>query len=134
MSEGFWDPLRKKTVAATPEEKVRQWFITILKDNLGVPESLMMSESGFKFGQKQFRADIIVYNRNAEPMAVVECKRPDVQISQSVAEQALKYDAVLCVKFIFLTNGTSCYAFKREGGKFKQLTSLPDFETMLTSV
>ena len=38
-----WDPLRKKTVALTPEEKVRQWFIGVLKERMKVPEYMMMS-------------------------------------------------------------------------------------------
>ena len=70
----IYDPLRKKEVALTPEEKVRQWFVGILSRQLGVPLHMMMSEAGFKLGGKQFRADIIVYDRKASPMAVVECK------------------------------------------------------------
>ena len=31
--EKVWDPLRKKEVALTPEEKVRQWFIGVLRED-----------------------------------------------------------------------------------------------------
>ena len=41
--ELIWDPLRKKNVAATPEERVRQWFITQLRDRFKVPVTMMMS-------------------------------------------------------------------------------------------
>jgi hypothetical protein len=70
----IWDPLRKKEVALTPEERVRQWFICVLSQNMEVPMHMMMSEAGFKLGGKQFRADIIVYDRSACPLIVVECK------------------------------------------------------------
>ena len=55
-----WDPLRKKMVALTPEEKVRQWFIGVLRDTLKVPEHMMMSEASLKYGRKRFRTDILV--------------------------------------------------------------------------
>ena len=77
-----WDPLRKKAVALTPEEKVRQWFIGVLKERMKVPEYMMMSEVAMKFGGKDFRADILVYGRDTAPLMVVECKREDVPMSR----------------------------------------------------
>ena len=56
--EQTWDPLRKKMVALTPEEKVRQWFIGVLRDQVQVPSYMMMSEVAMKFGQKDVRADL----------------------------------------------------------------------------
>lgn len=126
----YWDPLRKKAVAATPEERVRQWFIGVLKDSIGVPEHMMMSEVGFKFGEKQYRADILAYGRDGAPLAIVECKRPDVQLDAKVVRQALRYDMVLSVRYIFITNGPSTLAFRREGGSFVPCTGMPDWETM----
>ena len=78
----IWDPLRKKEVALTPEEHVRQWFIGVLTQQMSVPQHLMMSEAGFKLGDKQFRADILVYDRQAKPLMVVECKRPEVELTR----------------------------------------------------
>ena len=62
--EHVWDPLRRKEVALTPEERVRQWFITVLRDELGVPPYEMMSEATLSYGGKAWRADIVVYRRN----------------------------------------------------------------------
>lgn len=130
----LYDPLRKKNVAATPEEQVRQWFIGVLSadapSGAGIPKHLMMSEAGFKWGDKQYRADILVFDRNGLPLAVVECKRPDVEISAAVAEQALRYNAVLDVRYIFLTNGRSTIALRRNGDSFAACKSLPHFEEM----
>ena len=67
----IWDPLRKKEVALTPEERVRQWFIGVLSQQMEVPLHMMMSEAGFKLGGKQFWADVIVYDRIASPLVVV---------------------------------------------------------------
>ena len=85
----IWDPLRKKEVALTPEERVRQWCIGVLAESLEVPMHMMMSEAGFKLGNKQFRADIIVYDRSLRPLVVVECKRPEVDLTQEVLDQAV---------------------------------------------
>ena len=129
--ELIWDPLRKREVTATPEERVRQWFIVQLRDTFGVPEHLMMSEVGFKFGAKSWRADIVVYDRSAAPLAVVECKRPDVAIDAHVVEQAMRYNSVLSVRYLFLTNGKNTYLYRLEGECFVPCEHIPRYEEML---
>lgn len=129
--EQIWDPLRKKQVTATPEERVRQWFILQLKDVFKIPEHMMMSELGFKFGDKQFRADIIVYDRDAKPLLVVECKQPSVKLDAKVLEQAMRYNAVLGVKFLIVTNGNLTYLYTLKEGKFTPCESIPTYEEML---
>jgi len=84
MNDAVFDPLRKKYVALTPEERVRQWFISVLRDEMEVPVHMMMSEVPFNFGDKQFRADVLVYGRDTAPVAVVECKQPDVKLDAGV--------------------------------------------------
>ena len=127
----IWDPLRRKQVTATPEERVRQWFIGQLRDSFGVPEHMMMSEVGFSFGDKPYRADILVYDREARPLAVVECKRPGVALTARVAEQAMRYNSVLGVRYLFLTNGKMTYLYTLEGERFVPLGHVPTYEEML---
>ena len=129
--ELIWDPLRKKEVAATPEERVRQWFIVQLRDAFGVPEHMMNSEVGFKFGAKNWRADILVYDRVGQPLAVVECKRPDVALDAHVIEQAMRYNSVLGVRYLFVTNGKMTYLYGLKGDTFVPLDRIPSFEEML---
>lgn len=127
----IWDPLRKKDVALTPEERVRQWCIEGLSKNMGVPMHLMMSEVGFTLGDKQFRADILVYDRKAQPLAVVECKRPEVELTAEVLDQALRYNMVLNVKYIIITNGTRTFMAERKGERFEFMNSVPSYNQML---
>ena len=129
--ELIWDPLRKKEVSATHEERVRQWFIIQLRDTFGVPEHMMNSEVGFKFGAKSWRADIVVYDRAGKPLAVVECKRPDVALDAHVVEQAMRYNSVLGVRYLFLTNGKMTYLYALKGDTFVPLDRIPTFEEML---
>ena len=127
----IWDPLRKKEVPLTPEEKVRQWFIDLLNRQMSVPKHMMMSEVSFKLGEKQFRADIIIYDRAAKPLAVIECKRPEIPIGTAVLEQAVRYNMVLNVKYIIITNGFKTFIFTKCGGIYTPADSAPTYENML---
>jgi len=128
-----WDPLRKKEVAATPEETVRQWFISVLVGTMKVPAHMMRSEVSMKLGDKPFRADILIYDRAAAPLAVVECKRESVNITGQVAQQALKYNMILGVDYVILTNGKQTFCYRRTGDEFKAIDHLPDYEEMICS-
>ncbi|MCQ2115844.1 MAG: type I restriction enzyme HsdR N-terminal domain-containing protein [Bacteroidales bacterium] len=128
----IWDPLRKKEVALTPEEKVRQWFIQVLNADGQVPLHMMMSEHPLQLGDKKWRADILVWDRNLHPLMVVECKRPDVELDQKVLDQALRYNMVLGVKYIVVTNGLQTrIAGPGVDGKMCFLSALPKYEEML---
>ena len=129
----IWDPLRKKDVAHTPEEDVRQWFIVQLQRLMGVPGHMMMSEVGFSLGRKKLRADIVVYGRDASPVAVVECKRPDVALDRDVLDQAVRYNMVLNVRYIFITNGKSTFVCRRkavEDPGYEFVGTLPSYDEM----
>ena len=127
----IWDPLRKKDVALTPEEKVRQWCIGVLNRQMLVPMHMMMSEVGFNLGGKQFRADILIYDRSASPLAVVECKRPDVELTQEVLDQAIRYNMVLNVRYMIITNGTRTFICRKEEGNFRFINEVPVYTEML---
>lgn len=125
-SDYIWDPLRRKSVRNTPEEQVRQWFISVLHEGMGVPEHMMGSEVALKHGTKEYRADIVVYDRSAAPIMVVECKRPEVELDQQVVDQALRYNNELNVKYIAISNGLKTFIFERtvDGWEFMQKAPL----------
>ena len=127
----IWDPLRKKEVVLTPEEKVRQWCISVLSEQCKIPLHMMMSEVGFKLGGKQFRADILVYDRSAHPLMVVECKRPDIVLDQEVMDQAIRYNMVLNVKYILITNGTKTYICRRGESCYEFIDHVPVYSEMI---
>lgn len=126
-----WDPLRKKEVALTPEERVRQWCINVLTQQMLVPMHMMMSEAGFKLGDKQYRADILVYDRKAQPLMVVECKRPEVELTQEVLDQAIRYNMVLNVRYMIITNGTKTFICRKQDGRFVFIGNVPTYNEML---
>ncbi|MGN0190668.1 MAG: type I restriction enzyme HsdR N-terminal domain-containing protein [Candidatus Cryptobacteroides sp.] len=131
MEQQIWDPLRRRMVSLTPEEQVRQWFIGVLKEVCKVPEHLMGSEVPLKLGQKRLRADIVVFGRDSSPVAVVECKRPDVEIGPDVLMQAARYNLCLGVRWVMLTNGKQTVVLRREAsGGLSPADRLPEYADM----
>ena len=129
-SDYIWDPLRRKSVRCTPEEEVRQWFISVLHEGMGVPEHMMGSEVALRHGAKEYRADIVVYDRSAAPVMVVECKRPEVALDQQVVDQALRYNNELNVKYIAITNGLKTFIFGRTADGWEFMQKAPLWEEM----
>lgn len=119
-----FDPLRKKEVALTPEESVRQAVIAWLRDTVGIPQVRMRSEWSFKYNSLTYRADIITFDRNLNPDILVECKAPTVAIDSSVIEQVIRYVRVINARRLVVTNGTSTFFFVREGSSYRQSPSL----------
>lgn len=131
MKAKVFDPLRRIEVPLTPEEQVRQWFIGILIEHSKVPRSLMNSEVAFNLGGKQYRADILIWDRNARPLALVECKQPSVTLNNDVLDQAICYDMALNLRWIILTNGKKTIVLRKNDGKFVNVNFIPDYETMV---
>ena len=127
----IWDPLRKKHVALTPEEHVRQWFIGVLANRMQVPMHMMMSEVGFKLGEKPFRADVLVYDRKLQPVVIVECKRPEVELTMEVLDQAVRYNMVLDVKIIIITNGHKTFICRKTETGYGFMDTLPKYEEII---
>ena len=129
----IFDPLRKKNVRRTPEEEVRQSVIRWLNEAQGVPVTMMASEYGFTYNGRQYRADILVFDRTLHPLLLVECKAPSITLDRNVIEQAIRYDRVLDVKYILITNGKTSYLCRRDPqtGDFAFTAEVPSYEEML---
>ena len=100
-----FDVVRKKYFKLTPEEWVRQNFIHYLNIEKNYPMGLMGVEKMIKYNNLQTRADIILYNKEGNPTMIVECKAPNVQITQDSFNQIAKYNFKLKVQYLVLTNG-----------------------------
>ena len=125
-----FDPLRKRFVALTPEEEVRQQVLRLLVETLKVPSGLVAVEYSVKVNGLDKRADVVVFNTDGRPLMIVECKAPSVMLTQAVLEQAVRYHSALKPKFLLLTNGTATYCFKAEGTTLIPMDHLPDFAEM----
>ena len=123
------DPVRRRWVALTPEEWVRQHTIRMLHDHYSYPLELMQVEGTITVNGQSRRCDIVVYDPSGAPWMIVECKQPEVPITQKVCDQACRYNTVLHVPYLLLTNGRQQVIVEvnlREG-KLKQLPNMPEF-------
>ena len=127
MEGTVFDPLRKKHVSLTPEEQVRQHFIHWLNTERGYPLQLMASEYTIKLGNKSFRCDIVVFDKNLIPQIIVECKSPQVKLSNTVLQQVLNYNLVLKVPHLIITNGagTCICSYNSQLGKYEFVEDIP---------
>lgn len=101
----IFDFIRKKDVVLTPEEWVRQHFLKYLVDDKKYPKSLIAVEKQLTLHSLTKRTDIVIYNGNAQPEIIVECKAPNVAISQDVFDQIARYNLKLNARFLIVTNG-----------------------------
>ena len=123
--EEVFDPLRKKYVALTPEENVRQQFIRYLNERRGWPLHMMGSETEISIGEVKLRCDIVCYGKDLSPKMIVECKRPTVKISSRTFEQIWNYALILKVEYIVATNGKETFACRYDAEK-KQYVFIGD--------
>lgn len=129
----IFDPLRKKHVNRTPEEEVRQAIIRWLADDRKVPMTLMASEYSFTFNGRQYRSDIVVFDRELNPLMMVECKAPSVSLDRDVIDQVIRYNKVLKVRFILISNGKTSYlcAWNPERGLYEFSDRVPEYQEMI---
>lgn len=101
----IFDPVRRKYVALTPEEWVRQHFVHYLIEHRNVPMSHIAIEKSLRVSNLAKRADIVVFKGGMKPVLVVECKAPSVDVNQEVFYQILRYNMTLRVDYLVVTNG-----------------------------
>lgn len=123
------DPVRRRWVALTPEEEVRQATIQMLHRHYGYPLELMQVEGAIAVNGMTRRCDIVVFDRSGQPFIIVECKRPDVPLTQKVCDQACRYNTVLQVPYLLLTNGRQQVAIGVDAAQSRlcQLPALPPY-------
>jgi hypothetical protein len=128
----IFDPLRRKYIALTPEEWVRQHFVNYLINYKNYPASLMANEAGIKLNSLTHRCDTVVYNNQLEPLMIIEYKESKVQITQNVFDQVVRYNTVLKVPYIVVSNGIShyCCRMNYEDQSFEYLTDIPEYQSL----
>ncbi len=106
-----FDPIRRRWVALTPEEWVRQHFMNHLVHDHGCPASLIAVEKALVLNELAKRADLVVHGNDGTPLALIECKAPHVKLDQRTFEQAARYNLVFKVRYLIVTNGHLHYCF-----------------------
>ncbi|MEM9000340.1 MAG: type I restriction enzyme HsdR N-terminal domain-containing protein [Bacteroidota bacterium] len=124
-----FDIIRKKFVLLQPEEWVRQHTVHYLIHDKGYPLGLTNVEKQLLLNNLKRRYDIIVYNPDGSIKVLVECKAPEIRISQAVFDQIARYNSSLRSEYLMVTNGLTHYYCKMDykNEKYSFLKEIPDF-------
>lgn len=125
----IFDEIRKKFVVLTPEEWVRQHVVQYLLVGKKYPKSLINVEKLVKVNGLNKRYDIVVFQPNGEIFLLIECKAPEVAISQQTFDQIARYNLKLNAQFLMVTNGLNHYFCQMdfENEKYVFLKEAPEF-------
>jgi hypothetical protein len=115
----------------SPEEWVRQHLLNYLVNQKNVPASLISVEKEINLNNTRKRYDAVVYNKTMNPVLLIECKAPDVPITEVTLEQTLRYNLILGVSYLLITNGLKEHVVSVENGKGKLLSTLPDYNELI---
>ena len=128
----IFDEVRKKYVALTPEEWVRQHFIMYLIKQKQVPAGLIILEKKLIMNKMSRRPDILIHNRQGEAVMIVECKAPEVNITQDTFDQVARYNSVLSVQYLVVTNGLQhfCCQMDYQGNTYRFMEDIPEYNEM----
>ena len=127
------DVYRKRFVKLTPEEEVRQRFARYLVEEKGFPATLIMTEYSLKLNKLSRRCDILVHKPAGHPALLVECKAPEVSISQASFDQVARYNLAFKVSYLIVTNGLKhyCCQLDFETEEISFLSEIPAYADLL---
>ena len=125
----IFDPLRRKYVALTPEEWVRQHFVHFLIQHKGYPSGLLANEVQLTLNGTRKRCDTVLYDRTRTPRMIIEYKAPTVPITRQVFNQITRYNIALKVDYLIVSNGLEHYCCKVDYERFccNFLKEIPDY-------
>ena len=129
--KAIFDVVRKKYVALTPEEIVRQYILHYLIHEKDYPKSLLAVEMSLDLNRTKKRCDIAVF-KNSNPILIVECKAPTVKLNQKVFDQIARYNLVLRVPFLLVSNGALAWCCKLdlEKGSYDFINAVPKYSEL----
>jgi len=110
----IFDPIRKKFIFLTPEEWVRQNVIQYLLTEKKYPKSLTNVEKVIKVKNRIKRYDVVIYNSDGSIFLLVECKAPNIPITQETFDQIARYNFALMSEYLMITNGLDHYFCKMD--------------------
>ena len=125
----IFDGIRKKFVVLQPEEWVRQHVLRYLVFTKNYPKSLINVEKQLLVNELKKRYDVVVYNPDGSIFLLIECKAPEVRITQATFDQIAQYNYQLEAQHLMVTNGLDHYYCEMDhvNEKYRFLEDIPDF-------
>jgi Type I site-specific restriction-modification system, R (restriction) subunit and related helicases len=128
-----FDPLRKQYVRLTPEEFVRQQFVSYLICQKNYPSGRLANEVQISLGNVTRRCDTVLYDELLQPLMIIEYKAPSVEIDQTVFDQIARYNRTLDVPWLIISNGMRHFCCRIDKGKGEVVfeKEIPDFQKLI---
>ncbi len=124
----IFDKYRKKWIICNPEEWVRQNLLRYLNENLNYPENLIAIEKKLVIAKRTLRFDALIYNKDYKPLVIIECKAPNIKITQETFDQIFTYNHLIKAPYLLVTNGLFHVFCKIDDDKkFSFIEKIPDF-------
>lgn len=123
-----FDIIRKQYVELTPEEKVRQYCIHTLIEQYDYPKTAFAVEGSLIVNSMTRRFDVLIYDRELKPFMIIECKRPDVELTQKTIDQIAAYNHVIQAPYLMITNGKNTYILSYENRTYSFCEQIPRYD------
>jgi hypothetical protein len=123
----IFDEIRRKWLQLTEEEWVRQNFVQYLLHSMHYPKTLIALEKEIQLGELKKRFDILVYNKNHKPWMLIECKAPQVSLTDGVLHQVLRYNISLPANYLIITNGNHTIGWQKMNNILEEISAIPEF-------
>lgn len=114
----IYDPTRKIWLLLTPEEWVRQHWIQYFRMKRAIHYSALITEKKILINGTTKRIDLLVTEKT-QPKILVECKAPNIKLTEKSFEQIARYNAILGAEEIILSNGLQHITAKRADGRYE---------------
>ncbi|GHT66972.1 hypothetical protein AGMMS50239_29330 [Bacteroidia bacterium] len=127
-----FDRLRKSYVRLTPEEFVRQHFVSFLITHKNYPQSRLANEIGIELGNVKKRCDTVLYDEYLHPLMIIEYKAPSITIKQNTFDQIARYNMSLNVPWLVVSNGLQHYCCRvdNETGTYSFCKEIPEHDEL----
>lgn len=124
-----FDIIRKKYVALTPEEWVRQHSLHFLIEEKKYPAGRFLVERQLRVATLDKRVDIAVCDPGGKIQLLVECKAPGVVLNQKVFDQIARYNWEARADILMVTNGLNHFYCRMDyrNGEYLFLPELPSY-------
>ncbi|MDR2206385.1 MAG: type I restriction enzyme HsdR N-terminal domain-containing protein [Flavobacteriaceae bacterium] len=113
----IYDPVRKSWLLLTPEEWVRQHWIQYFLQEKGYSASALITEKKIELNGLTKRIDLLITKKTI-PEILVECKAPNVKLTEKTFEQTARYNSIIGAGKIILSNGLQHISAKFENGEY----------------
>ncbi|MCM1292743.1 MAG: type I restriction enzyme HsdR N-terminal domain-containing protein [Bacteroides sp.] len=129
-----FDSQRRRWVALTPEEWVRQHFVSMLVNARGYMAGRIANEVTITLNGMSRRCDSVVYDSSMTPLVIVEYKAPEVRITQAVFDQIARYASVLRAPYLMVSNGLThyCCHIDYDSMRLEYLTDIPCYQDLIS--